>query len=79
VAVDIGAQLIWLRKGAAGNWNNSGAANPATAVGGLSFAGITGAVFPAVSAQFSSAETIKINTGQEPFVGARPTGFYIWE
>jgi hypothetical protein len=79
VAVDCAAKLIWLRKGAAGNWNNSGAADPATATGGFSFSTISGAVFPTVSAQFNTAENMTINTGQAPFVGARPSGFYIWE
>lgn len=81
VAVDVGARLVWLRKGAGGNWNNDviGNQNPATGIGGLNFATITGTVYPALSAQLSSAETMKINTGQAPFVGARPAGFYIWE
>lgn len=79
VAVDIPNRLIWLRKGPAGTWNNSGGADPATGVGGFGFAAITGTVFPCVSAQFITATSMKLNTGQAPFIGVRPTGFYIWE
>ena len=34
VAVDLDAHLIWFRTNA-GNWNNSGSANPATGIGGI--------------------------------------------
>lgn len=47
VAVDITNKLIWF-KFTGGNWNNSGSANPDTGVGGISFSGLTGAVFPFV-------------------------------
>src|SRR5215472_12657550 len=40
IAVDFTAQLIWFRVGAAGQWNGSGTANPATGTGGLSTSSI---------------------------------------
>jgi hypothetical protein len=79
VAVDLDNRKIWFRKGAAGNWNNSGANDPVAGVGGISFSGVTGAVFAVVEAQLIGTTTQKINTGQVPFLGVRPTGFNIWE
>jgi len=36
IAVDLTNRRIWFRLGAAGNWNNNAANNPATGVGGIS-------------------------------------------
>src|SRR5580765_3480148 len=47
VAVDFGAKLIWFRTNNS-LWNNSGTANPATNVGGLSFSAFSGSFFGAV-------------------------------
>ncbi|MCK1712103.1 hypothetical protein [Bradyrhizobium sp. 143] len=41
VAVDLGSKIIWFRNGG-GSWNGSGANNPATGVGGISFLSVTG-------------------------------------
>ncbi len=40
LATDFSAKLFWGRVGA-GNWNNSGTANPDTGVGGVSISGLT--------------------------------------
>jgi hypothetical protein len=78
MAVDLTAKLIWFRTGA-GNWNNSGTANPATGVGGWAlpagFAGNNrGSLFPAVMA-YGTATALTIN--QTP-VQAVPAGFNGW-
>lgn len=74
VAVDPAARLIWFRVNN-GNWNNSGAANPATGVGGIDFSATTvniGTATPAVSASITGTVwTTAFNT----FTDAAPAGF----
>jgi hypothetical protein len=74
-AVDLTNQLLWIRLGAAGNWNNSGAANPATGIGGFAISGY-GQGIP-VYAHFVSTSTTQItaNFGDTAFTGAVPSGF----
>lgn len=50
-AVDLTANLFWVRNGAGGNWNGSGTADPATGVGGFS---INAAFTPWVAVFFGS-------------------------
>jgi hypothetical protein len=55
VAVDIDAELVWLKVGA-GNWNGSGTANPDTGVGGYSFSAMAaGMLFPMFGAESATA------------------------
>jgi len=72
VAVDIAAQLIWWRLGAAGNWNNNAARNPATGVGGVSILNV-GTAF--ATDCFGGADTLISNFGGSAFTGAVPSGF----
>lgn len=73
IAVDFTAQLIWFRLGAAGQWNGSGTANPATATGGQSIAAIsTGPLFAMMSGQL---DKVTANFGDSAFTGAVPSGF----
>ena len=72
-AVDFTAQLIWFRQGAAGNWNGSGTANPATAAGGLSITSIAGALFAMMAGQ--SSDKVTANFGDSAFTGTVPSGF----
>lgn len=75
IAVDLTAQLIWLRVCPSGNWNGSGTANPATATGGISISSIsTGALF-ASSWSNSSGDVATANFGASSFSGAVPSGF----
>lgn len=79
MAVDIGGQLIWFRTNG-GNWNNSGTANPATGVGGISYAASglgAGPYFPAW-AGFGSADAITANFGASAYAFAAPAGFGNW-
>lgn len=79
VAIDFGAKLIWIRYCAigsapAGNWNNSGTANPATGAGGISISSIAGsAIFPTFAS--SGGDTVTANFGVTPFIGTTPSGF----
>jgi hypothetical protein len=83
VALDIGNASIWARLGA-GNWNNSGTANPATNVGGISLAGWLNTgnpvnIFPCAQLQPSSgtatASTLTFNFGATAFANTPPAGF----
>jgi hypothetical protein len=73
VALDIDAQRIWFRSGAAGNWNNSGTANPATNTGGLNIAVLGVPLFALVCTLTSAQHTV--NFGATAFVGTPPSGF----
>ncbi len=79
VAVDFAALDVWFRKGGAGDWNNSGAADPATGAGGIDISGLAATLFPAASAQAGTAPTWRFNGGSAPPSGPIPAGFNIWE
>ena len=70
--------MIWFRLGAAGNWNTSGTANPATGVGGLDLAptgfGTAFDVYPFVYLN-TSGNAITANFGGTAFTGTVPSGF----
>lgn len=76
IAVDITAGLIWFRLSATGNWNNSPTANPATGVGGISFA-ITGPLYPSVTLITVGDDAIA-NFGDSPFASAVPATYTGW-
>ena len=76
VAVDLDNRKIWFRIAPSGNWNNSGTANPATNVGGVTIP--AGAMVP--SCTFggplgTAGQTQTVNFGASAFVGAVPSGF----
>jgi hypothetical protein len=71
-AVDLDNRKIWYRVAPSGNWNGSGAANPATNAGGVTIP--TGAMLPAFC--FNTATTSgTANFGASAFTGAVPSGF----
>jgi len=74
MAVDLDAHVVWFRKAPSGNWNNSGTANPATGVGGLSISAIVGAVYPIFFGALAN-EAVTANFGGSAFVGAVPSGY----
>lgn len=78
IAADLGAELIWFRVGAAGNWNGVAANNPATGVGGASFNAMGGppgfAVYP-ISMFSSTTQQHTANFGATAFTGTVPSGF----
>lgn len=77
IALDLTNHLIWFRLGAAGNWNGSGTANPATGVGGISIPDISVGVFPAypLAQVASTGDAITANFGGSVFTGTVPSGF----
>jgi hypothetical protein len=76
IALDIGANLVWFRTDA-GNWNNSGTANPATGVGGLSISPLGTPLFPMFTT-FVSGDQLVANFGATAFAQTAPAGFGKW-
>lgn len=72
MCMDTTAQLLWMKTPAASGWNNSGLADPALGIGGLTTSNVTGPIFIMCSASyFDSLTTIELDvTG-----GTAPTGF----
>lgn len=75
-AVDRSANLVWTRIGG-GNWNNSGAANPTTGVGGFDISGIVGTVFPCYQllGDAGGSGRVIFNFGATAYAFAAPSGF----
>ena len=79
VAVDLGAGLIWIRDTPTpGTWNAGGTANPATAVGGLSLATLSGPYFAAASVYSVTGNSATANFGATGYVATAPSGFGNW-
>lgn len=72
IAADFTAGLVWVRKNGL-LWNNSGTADPATGVGGISFT--TATFMPAVVFSASAAAQATYNFGASAFAQAVPSGF----
>lgn len=77
IAVDLGGALIWFKDSVSGNYNNSGAANPATGVGGIALT-ITGAPFFPMVSLFASGDVITANFGATAYTFTPPAGFGNW-
>jgi hypothetical protein len=76
IAFDPVARLVWFRLGAAGNWNTSASANPATGTGGIAVTGIGGGIPAYPMAWFGAVnDQVTANFGDTAFVGAVPSGF----
>lgn len=79
IAVDIDNNLIWFRTNA-GNWNNSGANNPATGVGGIdlswAFAGCGNKLLWPAASGTSAAYDLFLKAAD--FTQAVPSGFSAW-
>lgn len=74
MCIDATARRVWFRKNNAGNWNNSGTANPATGVGGLAMhASLTGAIHAVVGHQGGNAS---VSVDFNP--ASRQSGFSGW-
>lgn len=77
-AVDCGGQMFWVRSGAAGNWNASGTANPATGAGGVSMTSVNlgggVAVYPWCELG-NTNDRMTANFGDSAFAGVVPAGF----
>ena len=75
VAIDLDNLRCWFRNNA-GNWNNSGTANPATNIGG--FVIPAGSWSPAVLFNGSTGGVFTGNFGQSSYSFAVPAGFGYW-
>ena len=76
MAVDATARLAWWRKNG-GNWNNNGAADPATGANGIDISAVTGALFAAVEAD-NVGEILTINFGATAYAQAVPGNYSNW-
>ncbi len=80
VAVDLTAELIWFRTisgGTPSNWNNNGAADPATGANGLDISAMTGPLFPAQST-FGNGDVATANFGGSAYQATVPSGYGNW-
>jgi hypothetical protein len=77
IATDLTNSNIWFRTNA-GNWNNSGTANPATNTGGISLGGLSSvAVFPAATT-LALSDQVTANFGATGYAQSAPSGFGNW-
>ena len=74
-ALDVTNHLLWMRNGAAGNWNGSGTANPATGTGGISISGWATTALYAMAGGIGGSDVWTANFGASAFSGAAPSGF----
>jgi hypothetical protein len=74
IAVDLDADLLWLKAGAASIWNNNASADPVTGVGGVSISGLPSSVVPMVgmAAGTGNGATLDLSPA------TRPAGFGTW-
>jgi len=76
IAVDLDNRKIWFRKTISGNWNNSGTANPATNVGGITIPAGTMVPFCTFGGTGGGPNNVlTANFGASAFSGAVPSGF----
>jgi hypothetical protein len=76
-AIDLTADLAWIRRNG-GNWNNDGAADPATGVGGVVIAAGSFAPIVRFAAAAAGTDQVTGNFGQSSFVYTAPSGFGNW-
>jgi hypothetical protein len=75
VAVDLDNRKVWFRKGAAGLWNNTVGADPATNVGGVTLVAGTIVPWQTFGNGGTTGHVMTTNFGASVFVGAAPSGF----
>jgi hypothetical protein len=78
-AIDLVNSNIWFRSGS-GLWNGSGAANPATNVGGFSISALfpTNPAYAVMAVSGNTTPTYTGNFGALAFAQAVPAGFSAW-
>lgn len=81
IEIDFDAQLLWYRASYASQWNNSGTANPATGVGGISFAAwlTKGPAYYFGLNPFVSGYVQTANFGATAFAVTPSSGFNAWQ
>jgi hypothetical protein len=76
LAVDLTAHLLWFFSTSTGQWNNSGTADPASGVGGITIA--SGTYFPGFSGHLGgSADSVTADFANNGAV-TLPSGFTAW-
>jgi hypothetical protein len=75
IAVDVDAQLIWVRKNNAGNWNNTVGADPETGTGGQSISGMVGPLYAFAGIPNNVAAAITLHGTADRFAYSAPAGF----
>ena len=77
IVVDFDAQLTWTRNSTTNpsKWNNNNTANPATGVGGITFAFLPAATPYYVTIMNLPGDTTTVNFGGSSFVTSLPAGF----
>ncbi|WP_375175103.1 putative Ig domain-containing protein [Pseudooceanicola sp.] len=74
VAVDVDADLIWVRKNGSGDWNGSSGADPATGTGGFDISGMSsGTLYAYVSTK--AGGSARLDGTADRFAHTPPTGF----
>lgn len=74
MAVDFGANLLWMHVAPSGDWNGNALDDPATGVGGVDISSIsTGPLYPLMRG--GSGDVITANFGASGFTGTVPSGF----
>lgn len=74
VAIDIGANLIWVKVNA-GAWNNNGANSPSAGTGGVTYSNM-GTIFVAGQVANNADTGWTVNFGATAFTYSVPAGFY---
>jgi hypothetical protein len=75
IAIDATAHLGWIRLGPTGNWNNSGTANPATGVGGITIPFDAANPFYPWLSTSNLNDQVTANFGASGLTGVAPSGF----
>jgi hypothetical protein len=75
-AIDVDNKLIFVRVNG-GNFNNNGAANPTTGVGGFNFSTINAPFSPAFIG-FGAGDSNTVNFGASAYANAAPSGYVNW-
>lgn len=76
-ALDATSDRVWFRNGAAGLWNNSASANPATGIGGLDISALSSGpmgLYPCAQGGGGTG-VLTTNFGASAFAGVVPSGF----
>ena len=75
IALDLNNSKIWFRSNGAGNWNGSGADDPATNSGGISISGFSTPAFACAFLNGANTITVTARFSSTSWSGAAPSGF----
>ena len=75
IAVDVDAQLIWVRRNGAGDWNNTVAADPTTGAGGRDISGMSGDLYAYAGLNNHTDASVILHGTADRLTYVAPTGF----